>query len=153
MHTSSPRLVGQTLLEPTNPKQSEEDDTSSSGDVVPVPLSPIYEPAYLSKVLEYELNIDHAYPCTSGYLPLSTSPLPLQTLFEPTNPKQSEEDDTASSDDMVPVPPHHRYRNQPTFSRYNNIIIIIVLAGRLPIPATMTFCPSFRLPGGAGNIM
>jgi hypothetical protein len=52
----------------------------------------------------------------SGYLPLPTFPLPLQTLLiDPTNSKQLEEDDTSSAGDVVPVPPHHRYRSQPTF--------------------------------------
>jgi len=63
--------------------------------------------------LRYELNIgDHACPCTFRISPLPTFPLPLQT-----NPKQLEEDDNSSSGDVVPVPPHHRYRSQPTFLR------------------------------------
>ena len=50
-------------------------------------------------------------------IPLPTFPLPLQTLFEPTNPKQSEED-TSRSIDVMPAPSHHRYRSQPIFLRY-----------------------------------
>jgi len=47
--------------------------------------------------------------CTTSLPPSPKFPLPLQALFEPTNPKQSEEDDTSSSGDVVPVSPSPIY--------------------------------------------